>query len=512
MRARHAALVTALALLVVLSGCTFGYQSGDLPDVDLDGEETGTDADDSSEDGGEGGDDGDSADEPVHPPDPDGDVLGWEEGYWYNETLEITREDGLNETERQAVIARTMARIEELRGLEFEESVPVEVVSRAEFRNSSVARTGDVAEPFRRFDNAKFEAMFLVGEDRDALAVQEENRGTSVLGYYDPRNGTIVLIAEGGDATIQGEQTLAHELTHALQDQRFNLSAHQAATRDAYNAQNGLHEGDAHYVEQQYDARCSVEWDCLDERGSDGGGDEPAEFHLGIYILNYFPYSDGPVFVATQESAGGWDRVNGIYTDLPGSTEQIIYPEKYGEDEPTDVDLAEEAAAADWERVRPEPRRPNGVRSDYAVLGQSGMSTMFAYTLYDPHNEGDAVVRPREFLNQEGDQINRSDPFDYDLEYTSGWDGDRLHVYENDGETAYVWKSVWDSPEDAKTFAEGYAELLGHYGGNQVDDDTYRIDRGPYEDAFYIQLEGDTVLIVNAPSTADLGGVHADAG
>jgi hypothetical protein len=60
--------------------------------------------------------------------DPMTDELGWENGYWYDEPLSVTTADGLNESEREAVVARTMARVERVRGLEFEQSVPVSVI------------------------------------------------------------------------------------------------------------------------------------------------------------------------------------------------------------------------------------------------------------------------------------------------------------------------------------------------------------------------------------------------
>lgn len=35
-------------------------------------------------------------------PDPDEDVLGWENGCWYNASIDVNRTDGLNRTERDA--------------------------------------------------------------------------------------------------------------------------------------------------------------------------------------------------------------------------------------------------------------------------------------------------------------------------------------------------------------------------------------------------------------------------
>jgi len=137
---------------------------------------------------------------------------------------------------------------------------------------------------------------------------------------------------------------------------------------------------------------------------------------------------------------------------------------------------------------------------------------MFAYTLYDDTNRS-RVIEPNEFLNLEGGQVNSTDPLNYDIAYASGWDGDRLHIYDDgvaDNETAYVWRSVWDSPEEAAEFAEGYRALLSHWGGERVGSrNHWVVTRGPFQDAFYIEVEGDTVTIVNAPTASDLGDVYA---
>ncbi|MFB6129612.1 MAG: hypothetical protein ABEJ28_02195, partial [Salinigranum sp.] len=78
--------------------------------------------------------------EATHPPgnftDPARDVIGWEAGYWYDEPIAVDQSDGLNRSEREAFVARTMARVEKIRDLEFEQSVPVKVISRAEYRRS----------------------------------------------------------------------------------------------------------------------------------------------------------------------------------------------------------------------------------------------------------------------------------------------------------------------------------------------------------------------------------------
>lgn len=433
--------------------------------------------------------------------DPPADVLGWENGLWYNESVSVVGEDGLNATERHTVVNRTMARLERIRQLEFNQTVPVEVISREAYQQQNAGTGSDPSPAFRTFDNAKFEGLFLIGEDENSLSVQQSNRNQSVAGYYSPRKDSIVVISESATPRLN-RSTLAHELTHALQDQQFNLASSNPATREAYNARNGLVEGDANYVQRQYDDRCGDEWGCLDldsassDNGSNGGGN----LHLGVYILSYFPYADGPGFVDAIRQQRGWEGVNALYDDLPASTEQVIHPEKYGEDAPTNVSIRD-ASSEGWSRVELNRPRPN-----YAVLGQSGLAAMFAYTLYDDYNRSSAIS-PREFLNGGLGGVNRTDPFNYGLNYTDGWDGDKMMVYQQRNRTGYVWKLAWDSPAEAREFVAGYEQLLAHWGGSPTGDagNVWRVREGsPFADAFSIRQEGDTVTIVNAPTVDDL--------
>jgi hypothetical protein len=447
--------------------------------------------------------------------DPEADRLGWEGGYWYNESVAVNGSDGLNRTELRTLVARSSARVEQLRGLEFTERVPVRVLNRSEYREEFVAETNYTAT-FRTFDDVKFESLFLIGEDRDSLSVQNSNRGSNVLGLYSPKNDSIVVVSESTPPKLRDELTLGHELMHALQDQHYNLTNYTRPTREVYNAYNGLIEGDAHYTERRYRQRCEDNWSCLSVPGGGSGG--AGDIHFGVYFLNFFPYSDGPPFVEYHRERGGRDRVNAMYDDPPASSEQVIYPEKYGEDAPRNVTLADRTRNG-WERVRPEPQREGQARPAYASFGQSGMSAMFAYTLTDPYNRS-TVRGASAFINRDGGTVDRTDPFNYDLRWTSGWDGDRLHVYRNPdagaNETAYVWRSVWDSPADAREFARGYRLLLEHWAGDRVAGDrtayTYRIDRLPFEDAFRVRVDGDTVTVVNAPTVDALDDVRTGTG
>jgi|AntRauTorcE11898_2_1112593.scaffolds.fasta_scaffold05012_3 hypothetical protein len=441
-------------------------------------------------------------------PDPETDTLGWEDGYWHDDPIAVNASDGLNASERDRAISRAMARVEMIRGLEFEESVNVSVVSRSNY-SSGDGRNAD--EAFRRFDNAKFEALYLIGTQNDSLDEQEETLDQAVAGFYSPGRGDIVLVSNSDSPQFDGERTLAHELVHALQDQHFNLSNSNVETRDAYNGRNGLIEGDARTVEQVYLDRCGEDWSCLPSEQS-GPGQAPddateasaPDIHLGVYILEYFPYSDGIGFVRSLRAGGDWTAVNDAFESPPTSARPVIYPEEYDQFEPRDVELTDRTSNG-WERVRP------STRADHATLGQSALTAMFAYTLYDDYNRS-AVISPRTFLNFDGaGSVNMTDPFNYDLPATRGWAGDRMHVYQRADETGYVWRLGWDSPTDAQRFADKYEQLLSHWGGSQRPAGHWEIAAdSPFTGAVDVTVDGDIVTIVSGPSADTLKDIHGE--
>ncbi|UPV76114.1 Hvo_1808 family surface protein [Halorussus limi] len=440
---------------------------------------------------------------PENGSDPDSDVKGWENGIWYDESIDVNQGDGVQQGERERIVSRTMARVEAVRCIEFNQSVPVSVISREEFRNREANR--NASEGLRKFDNGKFEALFLVGEDEDSLAVQSENRGTGVLGYYSPQRDEIVVIAESAEDLRIDELTLAHELMHAWQDEQFNLSGDelQGDFRDEVNAISGVVEGDASYTETLYERQCGANWQCLDapERGAGG-----QLANIGVYLLKFQPYSDGPAFVRMVRNVGGWDAVNALYEDLPASTEQVIHPLRYRSDPPTNVTL-NDTATGNWSRVRA-PDRPG-----YARLGEAAVMMTFVYPYY--HSQGQTQIIPaNEWFdyNQSGN-VSTFDPLNYESNYSTGWDGDRLHVYENrNGSFGYVWKLAWDSPQNAQQFVEGYERVLKYWGARQVGPNTWRIADGKFADAFYVDTDGRNVTIVNAPTVEGLSEVRPEVG
>ena len=192
---------------------------------------------------------------------PGGDTLGWENGYWYDDPVNVTTDDGLNASEREAVTARTMARVERVRGLEFTETVPVEVISRAEYRNRSRGNGTTGGAPADPWNDQVWESLLLIGESQGSSEAITDTRSSSVLGYYSPSRDQITVVSPTETPTVS-RSTLSHELVHALQDQQFGLSG-SPETQDTQLSRNGLIEGDATYTQQLYEGRCERDWECI---------------------------------------------------------------------------------------------------------------------------------------------------------------------------------------------------------------------------------------------------------
>jgi hypothetical protein len=468
-----------LALLVVLAGCGGTVGSGGTPaSTATETPETGTATPTATSTST-----ATPAPTPAHDgfDDPTSDRLGWEAGYWYDESLSVNATDGLNASERGAVVARTMARVERIRGLEFESSVPVAVVDRETYSaDENVTATA--------WDETVWEALLLVGEDESVAETFEAFYGASVQGSYVPSEDRIVVVSDAARPTID-RRTLAHELVHALQDQHFGPvfdRANRTGTRDATLAWQGLIEGDAGYVEDRYERRCGAEWSCL-PRPSSGPG-ASLDGNMGVYVAAYQPYSDGPAFVHSLRERGGWSTVNAAYADPPTSSAQVIHPERY----------------PDWsaERVRvPDRSASTWTRFDRSPPGTTvGEASLFATLWANGGTETFHLQRPSRPYRA----------YNYTHPVTTGWAGDRLVPYRNEsGATGYVLRTEWATTGDAAAFAIAYRDLLRtRRGAERREGDVLVVPAGPYADAFRVTRNGTTVTITNAPTVEALDAVH----
>ena len=431
------------------------------------------------------------------PPDPDSDVVGWEDGYWHNESIDVDQSDGLSEAELDAYVARSMARVEHLREREFKQSVPVSVISREAYQKRSANQSKTNAS-FEAWNNQVWEGLFITGEKQNVQKELGSTLGSSVAGFYSPKDDEIKIVTDNPDDAVIDNATLHHELVHALQDQYYNLSSetYTGKTQDGDLAVSGVVEGEANYIEYLYLDNCGGEWECVETPKSAGGGSGNGDVNLGIFLVIFQPYSDGPPFVHDLKQAGGWDAVEERFTDPPVSSEQVIHTT---DEKPVPIDYTDRARNG-WSLFE---QGQNG--SD--TVGEASLYAMFWYqdrlgTDGFDGFEWQAVTQSR----------GQYDRYNYESTPTEGWANDRLFPYArgsgDDAEYGYVWVLEWDSPEDATQFRSTYLSMLRANGAESQGSDVFVVEQGQFADAFRVTRQGTTVTVVNAPTTDDLADVR----
>src|SRR5437764_5366921 len=134
-----------------------------------------------------------------------------------------------------------------------------------------------------------------------------------VAGYYDPKQQEFFL-ADWIDLDGQ-KAVMSHELTHALQDQHFNLRRFEKWPKgdsDAELAAHALIEGDATLAMALYVANNPLRaLAFLKSLGSTGlPSEELDKAPRALRESLLFPYQDGQKWVSGLDRQGGWDRVS----------------------------------------------------------------------------------------------------------------------------------------------------------------------------------------------------------
>ncbi|WP_281194997.1 Hvo_1808 family surface protein [Halorubrum sp. F4] len=445
----------------------------------------------------------------------DNELVGCWNGVHHAEDLEFDQEDGLTEAQLEELTHRGMARVEYVRERPFETDVPVETVTREEFRANGTGGenggNGTASETeFDRWNDQVWEALFVVGADESSAEAIDTVFGGSVSGFYSPGDDRIVLVIPESEEVQVSESTLVHELTHAMQDQYHDLADSQyvGATQDSDLAVDGIVEGEAVYIEERYTDRCETDWSCLDEPDSSAGGGSP---NIGILQTILQPYSDGPFYVEKLIDDEGWSAVNETMNDPPNTTSEVIHREP--DYETREIDF-EDTAEGGWETY------PGQGVNGAETAGEASMFVMFWYQSAGVPERFDtgyeyAVLEPDRTPGENynihfrtDDRLQTRGAYNYDHRATAGWAGDELYPYRNDAggteRDGYVWVTEWRTPTDARQFQATYHTMLEAHGAELLDDGVRDIETGDFRGAYGVERDGTTVTIVHGPEPADV--------
>jgi hypothetical protein len=248
-----------------------------------------------------------------------------------------------------------------------------------------------------------------------------------VAGYYDPKAQQFYL---ADWIELDGQKpVMAHELTHALQDQHFNLKRFEKWPKgdsDAELAAHALIEGDATLAMTIYMSKNPlVALAFIRSLGAQEASSE--QFKQAPRALReslLFPYEEGSTWATQLYKRGGWEMVSQAFTKLPQSSEQILHADKYFV-----YEAPQKLALPDFRFTL----GPYWKRIDYDVNGEWGY-----YLILD------------EFLNDSSESKQAS----------AGWGGDRFALYETGKPNEYfiAQLTAWDTPADAREFFDAYAK------------------------------------------------------
>ena len=363
-------------------------------------------------------------------------------------------------------LERVQAGVAALRELPFRRRVASSPQSRAQFRQVVHDEIGRELGPAKNLavSRALAHAGFLPLAI-DLAATLEEAETTQVAAYYDPRTEQFHTVSVSG-GPAEREVIVAHELTHALQDQYFDLIAYDGGPDNAHQlsdderaARRFVVEGEATFVMLAYQAASGqgagrtlgplqvagvrmtltmlAAIDYVDMlatvRVGEAANKLDAETRAALDALAAMPplvatslvdpYIRGAFLVSEAWARGGWPRVAQLYRDPPRSTEQALHPiEKLldARDPPIEIRLPTEATAA--------TAAPPLLQQ---TMGELDWRSYFK-TWADPEPERDA----------------------------RGWGGDLLTVWERAGGLLALTATRWDTPADAERFEQAYRRSL----------------------------------------------------
>jgi hypothetical protein len=326
-----------------------------------------------------------------------------------------------------SAIGEVQRAVAELRELKFRRQVPVTVESPDKLaRRLLRVLASETNETEVRRQGRAMELLGQLPRGTDLPELLERLQAESVLGFYvpgkPPRKGGLYVRSSGG-LDPYARIILAHELTHAVTDQHYDLTradrlAAAGGHEDELAAYTGLVEGDATLLMQQYlTERLSPQEQAaaalaVARDGTPMRDAAPAAVRESML----FPYQEGLRFVQALYQRGGWEAVDRAYRDPPTTTEQLLHPERYLDprDRPQPVTVGDLSArlGGGW---RPEADTSFGEFDARLLLrGEAGGSNAAAAA--------------------------------------EGWDGGRLRTFQRGNGTALVIRTVWDSTAEATAF------------------------------------------------------------
>jgi len=383
----------------------------------------------------------------------------------------VSAEEENNQNGKIDIVQRTqelMDVVEDLRGLEFEYSLPVELVSPERIKEIIAGQLEmEITPESDRTFSALYVMLGLMPQQSSMLGDYQEMVEEQVAGLYDPHEKKFyvvdvdfsqMLASMFGDSVVLGgflgglvsgimeslmdEETQAmmqdtiivHELTHALDDQHFDIEGSMEEllagnSDDAQLAYQSLLEGNAVRIQNEYTMDLmDIDNDAMEQLSSlnEMFAESVMDYNPFLERIMLAPYLSGEVFVRHIMAVEGENGINVAFGDPPQSMEQVLHPERY-------------VSNRDYPSGLGAPTDLSSVLPDWTLEATDTLGELITGLVFELQT-GDRAQAGRIGL---------------------GWDYDLVTSWRSPGnDLALAWVTVWDTNDDAVEFFDAYSDLL----------------------------------------------------
>ncbi|HOH92424.1 MAG TPA: hypothetical protein PK791_03565 [Anaerolineaceae bacterium] len=342
--------------------------------------------------------------------------------------------------ETEAIMDSIEEQVREIRRLDIDHDIPRRVLSPEEL---NVYVNEDLLEDFDETASTasirRFALLGLYPRDLEMRSMLEDLYSEQIAGFYRTEEREMFVVA-GEKFGINEKMTYAHEYIHALQFTNFDIEnelgySDEGCEEDSERciAIQALIEGDATLSQFKWFENFATRSDYIELLESMETYESPALDSAPPYLSAsmMFPYEYGTNFVQYLYDQRGYQTVNNAFTSQPPVTsEQIMFPERYPDDLPVDVELPDFASSMGgaWET--------------------DGIGVVGAWDIYLTLTKG----------------IDESFQLDNEtaMKAVEGWGGDAYVFLVNELEDSYlfVMKTVWDTEEDSAEAWDAFVKML----------------------------------------------------
>src|SRR6185437_13089553 len=231
--------------------------------------------------------------------------------------------------------------LSEISSLSEEHPVPYGRMSKRQLRQFLTKRIKKTLRPEEiHADELALKMFGLVPQDFDLKKSTIDLLTEQAAAFYDYDEKKLFLLE---DSSLAAETTtLAHELSHALADQHFDLDRFMEDTPaddDENLSHTAVVEGQASWLMIAYELKQKGQkpvpttemLKSVGDSSEDSMEDYPVLKSTPLYIQQslLFPYSEGTQFFDAVYHKMGKSSFSAVFTDPPADSAQVIHPERY---------------------------------------------------------------------------------------------------------------------------------------------------------------------------------------